>query len=666
MPAPIELFTGCLLILAYITGILGCYCKFRSNQWSISAAIALAIPSGQGIFSVIFQTRFLLSSPPVGVLLSLLFLGWCVVTLRQQTHLDKDTKRLWQHCQKYALVCIPILLCLIYSGAQILLLPIKNIDALTYHLPRVWLFIQNNSFFLESFNRYHEAIFPVGSDILFYPFLALKTTAGLGIFSLSSYIAIGAAVYSIARLYTSPKNATLATLIVMSLTEIVLQAPSVKNDIIMAGVAISALLIALKLKPTAPYRQLLLLAILCLFGVSTKTTFLAFLPGLAILTATKLQLWKRASCQHLLSGLWQNRKLTLICVIPLLIASQIWLFAWNTLNYETWSGPEVFTHRHQQHDGIKGTVANITRYGIQTLEIGYLTDQLSARALDSSLPSEVLTLLYYNSLEPYFKEAGATREEFYAQWLTHEDYAWFGPLGAGMLYICLPLALIRKPDTRLALLPALGFCFIIAAKVSWMPWNGRFFTTFFITLTPALAVSLHVIAHKWLYRALLGIALASLCTIKIIDFNRYTIPIAKMISRGLEISPQNIIKYTISDGENIWSRVLNNTMPNPGTPEALLQTVPHSATVALYDNGSHLGHFNFYTARPDIRWVPLNIRRTSSKITPQEAINRFIRSDHNYCLFIGKYPTEISNNFARHSPDNYAHLITKAPPVRLE
>lgn len=660
MPAPTELLTGCLLILAYTIGILGCYCKLRSSQWSISAAIALAIPSCQGIFSVIFQTRFLLSSPLVGVLLSLLYLGWCAVALQQQTHVTKDIKHLLRHCRKYAWVCIPLLLCLIYSGLQILLLPIKNTDALTYHLPRVWLFIQNNTFLLESFNRYHEAIFPVGADILFYPFLAFNTTAGLGIFSLSSYIAIGAAAYSIARIYTSQRNATLATLIVMSLTDLVLQAPSVKNDIIMAGVAISSLLIALKSTPTAHYRQILLLTALCIFGVSTKTIFLAFLPGLATLTATKLQLWRFTSWQHLLSGLWQDRKLTLIAIAPCLIASQLWLFTWNTLNYETWSGPEEFTHRHQQHDGLKGTVANITRYGIQTLEIGYLTDQLSARVLDSTTPSEALSLLYYSSLEPYFEEAGATREKFNIQWLTHEDYAWFGPLGAGILYICLPFSLTRRPKILLALFPALGFFLIVAAKVSWMPWNGRFFTTFFITLTPALAVSLHCITSKWLYRTLLGFALLSLGMVKTIDFNRYIIPIAKMMSRGHEISPQNIIKYSISDGESAWLRVFNNTVPDLGTPVTLLQDVPHSARVALYDNGNHLGHFNFYSVRPDITWVPLNIiRGVKYQATVQQAINTFIRSDLSYCLFIGKYPEEIPLSLARHSADSIGHLITK-------
>ena len=661
MPSPIELLSGCLLILAYTTGILGCYCKFRSCQWNSPTAIALAVPSCQGIFSVIFQIRFLLGSPPTGVLLSLLFLGWILVALRRQTGLIKDTRNLLRHCQEYPWICFPILLCLAYSAAQILFLPINNTDALTYHLPRVWLFIQNNSFFLESFSRYHEVIFPVGADILFYPFLALNTSAGLGIFSLSSYVAIGAATYSIACIYTSPRNATLALLIVMSLTVLALQASSVKNDIIMACVAINTLMIALKVTPETRSPQLLLFAALCTFGISTKTTFLAFLPGLGILIAVKLRLWKRSTWQQLLPSFWQHHKLSLSAMIPLLIASQLWLFAWNTMHYETWSGPEVFTHRHQQHDGLKGTAANLSRYGLQILEVGYLSDQLSARALDSQTPSEILTLFYYSILEPYFKDAGATREKFYIRWLTHEDYAWLGPFGAGIFYICLPLALIRNPQTLLPLLPALGFFLIVAAKISWMPWNGRFFTTFFIALTPALAVSLHLLERKWLTRILIGIALISLGTTKVIDFNRNIIPIGKMLSRGHEISLGNIFQYTIIEGESVWLKVLNNTVPDPGTPKTLLQDLPPSTTVACYDNGAHLGHFNFYAARPDIQWMPLNIQRSSHKLTHQEAINAFIQSDIDYCLFVGKYPAEIPVNLARHSADNYAHLISKKP-----
>lgn len=647
------------LILAYTTGILGCYCKFRSCHWNSPTAIALAVPSCQGTFSVIFQIRFLLGSPPIGVLLSLLFLGWSLVALRRQTGLIKDTRNLLRHCQEYPWICFPILLCLAYSAAQILFLPINNTDALTYHLPRVWLFIQNNSFFLESFSRYHEVIFPVGADILFYPFLALNTSAGLGIFSLSSYVAIGAATYSIACIYTSPRNATLALLIMMSLTDLALQTSSVKNDIIMACVAINTLMIALKVTPETRSPQLLFFAALCTFGISTKTTFLAFLPGLGILIATKLQLWKRAPRQQLLSGLWHERRLTLITIVPLLITSQLWLFAWNARNYETWSGPEVFTHRHQQHDGIRGTAANLTRYGLQSLEVGYLTNQLSAWALNSRTLSENLALIYYCILEPHFKDAGATREKFYTRWLSHEDYAWFGPYGAGILYVCVPFALTRKPKILLALLPALGFFLIVAAQISWMPWNGRFFTTFFISLAPALAVSLNIIRHKWFYRALLGIAIASLCTTKIIDFNRPMMPIIKMISQGRDISLQDIFKYTLNDGESIWLKVLNQTVSDPGTPRTLLQNVPHSAAVALYDNGNHRGHFNFYSARPDVQWEPLNISRTSKKASLKEAINTFIRSDLNYCLIIGKYPAEIPVNVALHSADYIGHLISK-------
>lgn len=98
-------------------------------------------------------------------------------------------------------------------------------------------------------------------------------------------------------------------------------------------------------------------------------------------------------------------------------------------------------------------------------------------------------------------------------------------------------------------------------------------------------------------------------------------------------------------------------------PKALLQSVPYSSAVALHENGNHSGHFNFYSARPDVQWEPLNISRTSEKAPPKEAINTFIHRDLNYCLIIGKYPAEIPVNLALHSADNIGHLISKKTTV---
>lgn len=144
----------------------------RRRNWSVAQSIATAVPLCQAAFSLIFQIRFLSGSALIGVLLSVSFVAYCWrSTVTERTQLRQDTKRIPQFTLSYAWCIIPILISLIYAFAQVLLLPIKNHVALTYHLPWVFLFIQQNSFFIEAFNRYHEVIFPVGADALFYPFM---------------------------------------------------------------------------------------------------------------------------------------------------------------------------------------------------------------------------------------------------------------------------------------------------------------------------------------------------------------------------------------------------------------------------------------------------------------------------------------------------------------
>ncbi len=625
----------------------------------MALGLATAVPLAQASFSIIFQARFLSGLPLVGIVASLLLILWSTHTLRKQhSQLTQDVKSLLNIYKKWPFVSAILGLSLIYGILQVLLLPATNIDGATYHLPRVWLFIQENTLFLEQFTRYHEVIFPVGSDILFYPFLALGTTAGISIYSFTSYIAIGAAVYSIARNYTSPRNSIVCMLVMMSLNVIVLQSVSIKNDIIMANAAITALAITLRLSSGSSYRHLLLLLCLCAFGASTKTSFPAFAIGLLIIVIWKLKLWKSDTLARLISEARANCKLTLLLIIPLLITSQIWLYAWNASNYQGWSGPESFTHRHQQHDGIKGLIANSTRYAFQSLETGFITDNILAPAFQIPSLSDLLNQTYIDHLEPHFQEAGSERGPFEKQTLTQEDYSWFGLCGTLVLFVLTPLAILRKPQVLLALTPAILYFFILSGTISWMIWNGRFMTTFFLSLTPAVAIALNYYNHKLLRASLIFIASITLLIVKTTDFNRPLIAIGKMVSREKSITPKSVYEYSFKDGENIWTKAMNGNRLNPGNPKELLNQIPHGAEVALIGFG-HLGHFNFYTARPDIVWRPLNGSLNYGEIDTPAALGKFIQSEYLFCVIIGAMPAGIPYNLARHCTDNYGHVITK-------
>ncbi|MGJ8652002.1 MAG: hypothetical protein ACSHX8_01900 [Opitutaceae bacterium] len=663
MPEISEICLSLILIGLYLCGILGVYAQLRDKGTALSTSIAISVPITQAVYSVIFQVRFLTGIALFGIIASLCFIAWSLIVIRKQrVCLNHDRRRIWEAGKTWRFITICLSISLTYGAIQVLLLPPTSIDGATYHLPRVWLFIQENTLFLEHFTRYHEVIFPVGADILFYPFLALGTTAGTSIFSFTSYIAIGAGVYSIARLSASARNAVVCTLIMMSLNVIVLQSVSIKNDIIMANVAIASLAITLRLSTQTSYRQLLLLLCLCIFGVSTKTIFPAFGLGLFCVSVWKLKLWQPLTIQRLLIEARKDTKLTLLLIVPLLVCSQIWLFAWNAKHYGGWSGPDSFTHRHQQHDGFKGFTANTIRYAIHSLEIGFITNSITAPALGLPSTSDILNQAYMDNLEPYFEEAGSERGAFEQLTLTQEDYSWFGVLGAVTLFVFTPLAIIRQPKCLLSILPSIFYYLILSGTVSWMIWNGRFMVTFFLGLTPALAITLNHLDSKLLRRSLAAIAVCSLAVVKTTDFNRPILSLGKMYSRAIEISPSSIFEYSFTNGENIWTKVFNGNRPNPGNPQELLNDIPKGAEVALIGFG-HKGHFNFYSARPDITWHPLNGSLDYGQVDTKTALEEFIRSEYLYCAIVGPMPEGFPRNLARHCADDYGHLITKITAV---
>lgn len=256
--------------------------------------------------------------------------------------------------------------------------------------------------------------------------------------------------------------------------------------------------------------------------------------------------------------------------------------------------------------------------------------------------SDTLNQFYADHLEPYFQEAGSERGGFVHVTLTHEVYSWFGPSGAAIFFICTPLAMLRQPRCITYLLPAIVYYLLIYGCVSWMIGNGRFMTIFFIALTPALAI----------------LAFCSFVTMKATDFSRLLFALCKMVSREIEITPTSLFQYSFADGRNIWAKIINGNQFNPGNPSERLEQIPQGSTAAIIEFG-HLGHSNFYIARPDRTRVPLNGNLQYGKIETTLPLGKFIQSDRSHCVVIGPMPEVIPYNLPLYCDDNYGHLITK-------
>lgn len=490
----------------------------------------------------------------------------------------------------------------------------------------------------------------------FYPFVRLNVLNGLGIFALSSYCAIIFAAYAIARNFTTSKNSLLTALITGSYTLIPLQAVTLKNDIIMAAIAAIALMLSIDIKAGSAAKRLILIGTICSFGIGAKTTFLAFIPGLFLCLAIQLQLWRWERLRHLLRDVSANRKYLLLCLLPIIIHSQVWLFTWNTLKYESWSGPAEFVERNQQHDGPIGMLANGLRYTIQTAQLGQLSDMLIAETLNVPPPSAAISRTFDTHLEPLLNGRGAPREPFQVTWITHEDLAWFGLLGAILVFLVLPYSLIRRPRITVTLLPALLYLIIVCSQVAWMPWNGRFMTVFFVCSAPAWAISLREFDSKQVRTMLLIIAVCSLFISKTTDFSRplFTYPRNLYLENYSALS--DATKHSIIARGNCWQAMAGQTELHNGSPSTLLDPVPHGATVGIYLNGHH-EHYGFYHARPDVHWVPINHILNASLVEEHPELKITMPTAVDYLVLVGTFWSDLKPYLKNTSKDSKAFLI---------
>ncbi|MEO0509721.1 MAG: hypothetical protein AAF065_07670 [Verrucomicrobiota bacterium] len=658
----LELLFGLGIALYYTLVCIAVYLSLRGHL-NPMAAFGLSVPLTQALLSFIFQVRILTG---IGVWHWFVLIALLVWVIRTCVFTPNSLKDDWRTgvaaARRYPYIVVPLSLLILYSVAQVLLLPVRNFDTLTYHLPRVFLFIQENSFFLENFNRYHQVIFPVGADILFYPFVVFGTVSCTSIFSLSSFLAIGALVYAIARNFSNQQVAACTAFALLSMTGLLLQSVSTKNDILMAAAGMSALFLVIQMDQKTKLNALLGLLILAAYGLSAKTTFLAFIPGLGLLAIIKLKLWKIDQMRKILDEARQKWALVLSSLVIVFILSNIWLFAANSQHYESWTGPESFTERSTQNDGAKGAVANLVRYGFQTLQLDFLSDVYVSKLIGSPLLSKQLNKFYHQHFEPIFEQVGSSRGPFSITWVPDENMAWFGPISAILLFICLPIAFWRSPkQIAVLILPPVVYLLIISIEISWMINNSRFFTLFFLSLAPAMAVTLDTFNRKWVSSSLIAIASLAMLSIKLTDFQN---PIIKISKESLTHAGP-FTRVLAEQSENYrWGTLLTKETLHEGDPETLLLDIPEYSTVALY-TGGHNMHYGYYLERPDLYWVPMDRIRDIGKIEIEKAIEYFSISQMDYLLVMGHYSEKWEPFIIARSSDDFSLVLARELPEAL-
>ncbi len=624
--------------------------NFRLGE-KISEAIAKSLFFTILFLSFSFQIAFLLGNSKISFLLEVPMLGLSLFYIKNNIDkLQKLAQGIKIFFGNYKIILSILLIVWIYLFCLAVLLPPSNWDSMTYNLARILLFQQEQSLFLTNHSLESQVVFSVASDILHHAFLRFYTDYGIGIFSFIAYLIICFATYALSRRYANEQHSLTATLIIASLPEIVLQSTSTKNDIWTAATAIICFVLLNRLLTKINLEDLVLLPITISFGISSKTTFIGF--ALPFLIMSLVALIKQYSWQYLINIIIKYKLIFALSLLPIIIFFPLFTYFHNYHLFGSWGGSETFTKLHKQTDGMIGTLGNLVRYTLQSIDFLEPLELVSQQITKTTLNQEGYTIsdflmeFYNKNFHPFFKENGIMKSPllpiisnnqgfpFFILRGTSEDISWFGFFG---FFLVIPSVLfgIVKGDLFLKIVSfnLICYAFILCNQLAWFPWANRYFSLFFASSGVLIAYLFSSIKLNNFLSKLLTI-LTILIFFYVCTFNNSK-PVLKDLREATQLEQFNPMNWQKALTEkSIWS------LSNLGRdrqfyfdvnyfPSANLfsKYVSNNSTVALVTTSdTWIYQYLFYN--PKINIIPFNVGNP----TIWENIDNSPNIDYIFCL----------------------------------
>lgn len=455
-------------IIALSTSI---YTILRRKCDSISGSFCYSMIIIMAIFSTSIQIFFLLGKPGLYFIFDIALIVFSFFhILKNKGRVRNDALNIFKFLKEQKLILFIFLPVLILLFLQAFLLPPGNSDSMVYNLARVPMFQQAQSLFLENYSFIHQAAFPVGFDILPFLFLRFNSDFGLAIFSFLSYMVIISGTFSITASFFDKKLALRVALIIASLTELVLQSTSTKNDIPCAAITVVIFLAGYSFLKNRDILDVYLLMVSSLWGLTIKSYFGGFLlPFLVLFTILLIKTLSFKRLREYFGSL--KIKLHYSALLPLgLIICMTFFYGNNIKQFGGVWGEKRLVKANQNNEGILGGTLNAGRYLIQSAEIpvkyGYKINELHDRFLNNKKTAGV---------RDKQKKVDLADKTF-----LDEDYSWYGPLGFFLILPVIILAIVfTKGYIRMVGVSLVLYFIIISFQLAWMPWNSRFFALFF-------------------------------------------------------------------------------------------------------------------------------------------------------------------------------------------
>ncbi|MGJ3244307.1 MAG: hypothetical protein ACFE0O_15305 [Opitutales bacterium] len=642
---------GVLVSIGYTLITLGCFAGLRFLRWPGPLALAAALLVCLADASATWQLALLTGLPGLGwglwgltLLLSLGLVVW------RRTALRRDAGRVRAVLGRAPGASAVIGIALGYALLQVLFLYPETHDVLAYHLPRIALFLQAGTVFPETAPSWHSLIFPIGSDALLTPYVLLEARSGFAFPSWQACLAVAAAGCALADALGASRRAGLwSVALVLTLPLVFYQGAIAKNDLMGGAIFLLALVLVLRGPGRWPPYGLVVLAVLLAFGPSVKTTVLAVLPGLALYALI------RGRQVPALAGwrIWRARLATdgplVLWLLPVLVlVSPVWWWAGVAQVTGSWSGPASFTERHRNHDGLAGAAANASRYAVQLVHVGELTNRMTEE-LTGLRPDWALTRTWHATAGTVFGRAGNEREPFGVRWINHPDFTGFGPAGTLLVFGCLPWAMLRRREAALACVPAGVYLGLVCLQLSWMPWNLRFLTPFMLGLLPVLPP----VVDRLLVGSRAGVIpalLAGLSLTGAVLFAKAR-PVIPLGQGDAPLAAPWVHRFAHGDSWALPRRAFEPVIAAVPTGEVLAVASLRNPPVWL-----------FMERRRDLTWDFLGVHRgdRGGRIPAEEQRDRFLAGDGRWLLVIDAAPDHPALTVVTRAFDGQVTLYRRA------
>ncbi|MGC3992510.1 MAG: glycosyltransferase family 39 protein [Chthoniobacteraceae bacterium] len=380
------------------------------------------------------------------------------------------------------LLMVSVIVLAAYWFLYSLVAPVTVWDSQTYNLARLLIAQDGGLFGNHAWNNDRQILFPWAFDAVHYPFLLLGGW-GVALPSFFCFVGILVIVFRILRQKYSLRAAWWGALVLFSLPTVVYQASSTKNDLaVVFGVACWFYAWWLwRQEQKVGYAWWMALALGFATGAKTSGIPLALILGL--FTLWSLRGSARAVGHFAMASL-----------LAVLLCGSVETYVNNRVVYGHWTGSPAFVNDHRNHDGLRGTAANVIRYviGNQNIGLDVASDHSPVPSWLADRTREILHALGLRDVG-YRSDFNDAKMEFLKT--NHEDSMDFGPVGGLSLLATFVFFCGWRCDAvwKLSVLALLSLG-LSAATIAWMPWNARFLMLPF--MLGALALTLFLVGRS--------------------------------------------------------------------------------------------------------------------------------------------------------------------------